>query len=325
MQKKTFLVTGCAGFIGYHLSEYILKNNLNVIGVDNINSYYSKKIKKDRIKNLKKYPNFIFFKLDISNKIKLHSKLKVYRNKIDCIYHLAAQAGVRYSIDNPDVYIQSNLIGFFNIIQFAKLNSIKYFFYASSSSVYGDNIGKLSLIKDTSKPLSLYAATKKSNEIIAHSYSEMFGLVTIGLRFFTVYGPFGRPDMSIFKFTKSLIDNSYIELYNNGNHSRDFTYVDDAVGLIYEIYKKKSKLNKFNVFNISNGKKVKITYVLDYLIKNLNVKKPKIKKLPLQIGDIDTTLSDTSFTNKFTHIHERTTIDKGLNRFIDWYKEYFKL
>ena len=165
----------------------------------------------------------------------------------------------------------------------------------------------------------------KSNEIIAHSYSEMFGLVTIGLRFFTVYGPFGRPDMSIFKFTKSLIDNSYIELYNNGNHSRDFTYVDDAVGLIYEIYKKKSKLNKFNVFNISNGKKVKITYVLDYLIKNLNVKKPKIKKLPLQIGDIDTTLSDTTFTNKFTHIHERTTIDKGLNRFIDWYKEYFKL
>ena len=205
------------------------------------------------------------------------------------------------------------------------LNNVRNIYFASSSSVYGDNTGKLSLSKKTSKPLSLYAATKKANEVIAHSYSEMFGLKTIGLRFFTVYGPFGRPDMSIFKFTQSLILNKPIELYNNGNHSRDFTYVEDAVSLIYAIYINRKKIKNSNIFNISNGNKIKITYMLDLLKKYLKIDKIIISKLPLQPGDINTTLSDTSYTNKFTKKYRRTPIEIGLKKFIKWYREYYSI
>lgn len=325
MNKNIFLVTGSAGFIGYHLSIFLLKKNFYVLGVDNINNYYSVDIKKARVNNLKKFNKFSFIKLDLSNKKKLFSSLDKFKNSIKCVFHLAAQAGVRYSIERPDKYITSNLNAFFNIIDFTKSNKIPYFFYASSSSVYGDNTGKLSLSKKTSKPLSLYAATKKANEVIAHSYSEMFGLKTIGLRFFTVYGPFGRPDMSIFKFTQSLILNKPIELYNNGNHSRDFTYVEDAVSLIYAIYINRKKIKNSNIFNISNGNKIKITYMLDLLKKYLKIDKIIISKLPLQPGDINTTLSDTSYTNKFTKKYRRTPIEIGLKKFIKWYREYYSI
>ncbi len=325
MKKNIFLVTGSAGFIGYHLSNFLLKKNFYVLGIDNINNYYSVDIKKTRINNLKKFKKFSFIKLDISNNKKLFFSLEKFKNRIRCVFHLAAQAGVRYSIERPDKYISSNLNGFFNIINYTKSNNIPYFFYASSSSVYGDNTGKLSLSKRTSKPLSLYAATKKANEVMAHSYSEMFGLKTIGLRFFTVYGPLGRPDMSIFKFTKSLILNKPIELYNNGNHSRDFTFVDDAVSLIYNIYKNRNKLKNANIFNISNGNKVQITYVLKLLKQFLKIDKILISKLPLQPGDINTTLSDTAYTNKFTKIYKRTSINVGLKKFIKWYKEYYSV
>ena len=321
--KQYSLITGCAGFIGFHLCLFFLKKNKLILGIDNINNYYSTKIKKDRLKILISYKNFKFIKTDLSKKKQFYKSILNYKKKINCIFHLAAQAGVRYSIENPDAYISSNLIAFFNVISFAKDNRIKYMFYASSSSVYGDNTGKLSLNKNTSKPLSLYAATKKSNEVIAHAYSETHNITCIALRFFTVYGPYGRPDMSIFKFTKAISEKKTLQLYNNGNHFRDFTYIDDAVLLINSIYKKKSKLPKSCIFNISNGKKVKITKVINLIKNNLLVNNLSINKLPLQIGDIHTTLSDPSFTDKFTKISKRTSIEIGIKKFVKWYVEYF--
>ena len=323
--KNYFLITGCAGFIGFHLSLYFLKKKKNIIGIDNINSYYSTKIKLSRLKILNEFVNFKFYKIDISKQKKIHNSLIIYKGKINAVFHLAAQAGVRYSITNPEEYIKSNLNGFYNIINYTKINSIKYFFYASSSSVYGNNIGKLNLKMDTSKPLSLYAATKKSNEVIAYSYSQMSKMITIGLRFFTVYGPYGRPDMSIFKFTSAAISLKSLNLYNNGNHYRDFTYIDDVINLINGIYSNRRKLEKDNIFNISNGNQVKITEVVKLIKKNLNLNSLKINKMPLQTGDIHTTLSDTSFTNKFTKIYKRTSIKTGIQNFVRWYIDYFKI
>lgn len=323
--RKYFLVSGCAGFIGFHLSLYFLKQKKTVIGIDNINDYYSTKIKLSRLKILKDFKNFKFHKVDISEQKKLYKILHKYKKKIICIFHLAAQAGVRYSITNPDTYIKSNLDGFFNILNYAKINSIKYFFYASSSSVYGNNVGRLNLKMDTSKPLSLYAATKKANEVLAYSYSQMFNITTVGLRFFTVYGPYGRPDMSIFKFTEAAIKNKTLNLFNNGNHYRDFTYVDDVTALIDSIYKNKKNLKKYNIFNISNGNEVKITYVISLIKKYLDIRSLNLNKMPLQIGDIHSTLSDTSYTDKFTKIKKRIPIEIGISNFINWYINYFKI
>ena len=317
------LITGVAGFIGYHVAKKILKNN-KVIGIDNINNYYDVNLKKNRIKELKKNKKFIFYKIDIIQYKKLNSIIK--NNKIKIIIHLAAQAGVRYSIKNPQTYFKSNLEGFFNILETSRYNKIKHLIYASTSSVYGDTKKfPLSETESTDRPLSFYAATKKSNEIMAHSYSYIYKLPCTGVRFFTVYGPFGRPDMALFKFTKNIIKNNPIDLYNKGNHLRDFTYIDDIVDGIYSLINKQSKKTiPYEIFNIGNGTPKKLLDYLKYIEKNLN-KKSKIKKLPLQVGDILKTHSNINKLKKYTGYNPKTNIDNGIKKFIEWFKDYYKV
>ena len=319
----TILVTGAAGFIGYHLIGRALSKNKKVIGIDNINSYYDISLKKDRINNLKKNKKFSFYKVDLSNYKKLNNIIK--KNKIKIIVHLAAQAGVRYSIKNPRTYFKSNLEGFFNVLEVSRHNKIKHLIYASTSSVYGDS-KKFPLNENdrTDQPLSFYAATKKSNEVMAHSYSYIYKLPCTGVRFFTVYGPFGRPDMALFKFTKNIINNHPIELFNNGNHLRDFTYVDDIVDGISSLINKQSKKTiPYEIFNIGNGTPKKLLDYLKYIEKNLN-KISKTKKLPLQVGDIVKTHSSINKLKKYTGYKPKTNIKNGISRFIEWYKDYYR-
>ena len=270
------LITGCAGFIGYHLSIFLLKKKINVFGIDNLNEYYDVKLKKNRLKNINNYKNFTFHKLDLLNIKKLNNIIK--KNKIKIVVHLAAQAGVRYSIENPESYLKNNLEGFFNILEVSKQNNIKHLVFASTSSVYGENNNfPLKENDNTNKPISFYAATKKSNEVMAHSYSYIFKLPCTALRFFTVYGPYGRPDMALFKFTKNILENKKIELFNNGNHNRDFTFVDDIVEGIYSVINKPNKKKiPFNTFNIGNGKSRKLIDYLSLIEKKLG-RKAKIK------------------------------------------------
>ena len=317
------LVTGCAGFIGYHLSSYLLKKNINVIGIDNINDYYDIILKKNRLKILKEYKNFSFNKFDLINRKKLD--LIVKKNRIKIIIHLAAQAGVRYSIKNPNSYFKNNLEVFFNILEVSRLHKINHLMFASTSSVYGENFNYPSEENfKTDKPLSFYAATKKSNEVMAYAYSNIFKFSCTGLRFFTVYGPYGRPDMALFKFTKNILENKKIELFNNGNHARDFTYIDDIIDGIFSLIKKPKKQKiLFNIFNIGNGNSVKLKKYIKLIEKNLNLK-AKVRKLPLQLADIKKTHSDISNLNLYTGYTPKVSIEVGVKRFINWYKEYYK-
>ena len=319
----SILITGAAGFIGYHLSKKILNKNTKVIGIDNINNYYDINLKKNRIKELKKNKKFLFYKIDIYEYKKLNDIVK--KNKIKYIIHLAAQAGVRYSIKNPRTYFKSNLEGFFNVLEISRHNNIKHLIYASTSSVYGDSKKfPLSEINRTDQPLSFYAATKKSNEVMAHSYSYIYKLPCTGVRFFTVYGPFGRPDMALFKFTKNILNNQPIELYNKGNHFRDFTYIDDIVDGIYSLIKKQSKKSiPYEIFNIGNGTPKKLLDYLKHIENNLN-KISKTKKLPLQVGDIIKTHSNINKLKKYSGYKPKTNIKIGISRFIEWYKDYYR-
>jgi len=317
------LVTGCAGFIGFHLVIKLLKNNFEVYGVDNINNYYDVKLKKNRLAILSEFNNFVFSKFDLADKIKLNYVIK--KNKIKYIVHLAAQAGVRYSIQKPDSYFKNNLEVFFNVIEASRKNKIKHLVFASTSSVYGENKKfPLNEIDNTDKPISFYAATKKSNEVLAHSYSYIYKLPCTALRFFTVYGPYGRPDMALFKFTKNILENKKIELFNNGNHFRDFTYIDDIINGIKSVIKKPKK-NKvpFNIFNIGNGKSRKLKDYLFIIEKQLN-KKAKIKNMPLQKGDIIKTHSDINSLIKFSGYSAKTDIEEGIAKFTDWFIKYYK-
>jgi len=317
------LVTGSAGFIGFHVSDYLLKNNNTVIGIDNINDYYDVNLKKSRLKILKKNKNFSFHKFDLINAKKLEDLIKKF--KVEFVIHLAAQAGVRYSIENPKTYFKNNLEVFFNILEASKKNNIKHLIFASTSSVYGENNNfPIKEIYNTDKPISFYAATKKSNEVLAHSYSYIYNLPCTALRFFTVYGPYGRPDMALFKFTKNILENKKIQLYNNGNHSRDFTYISDIVSGIFSILKKNNNTKSlFNIFNIGNGKSRKLKDYLKTIEKKLN-KKAKITNLPLQLGDIKKTHSDISSLNNYSNYMPKTDIEEGIDKFIDWYLEYYR-
>ena len=241
LKKNKILITGSAGFIGFHVCKTFLKNNYSVCGIDNLNDYYDVKLKKDRTNFLKnKFKNYKFIKIDISNKKSLEKLFKIKR--FDTVINLAAQAGVRYSIKNPDAYVKSNLQGFCNLIELSTKYKIKHFVYASTSSVYGMNQKQpLSEKDNVDHPIQFYAATKRSNELIAHAYSHLFNLPTTGLRFFTVYGPWGRPDMALFLFTKNILKNKPIEIFNNGDHIRDFTYVDDVAKSVFYVSKKKTK------------------------------------------------------------------------------------
>ena len=318
------IVTGCAGFIGFHLcSKLIQDKRYNVLGIDNLNKYYDVKLKNNRINILKKKSNkFTFKKLDISNFQILEKFLR--KKKIDCIINLAAQAGVRYSIINPSSYLQSNIIGFYNILEISKRKKIKHLLFASTSSVYGYS-KKFPLLEknNTDKPLSFYAATKKSNEVMAYSYSNIYKLPATGIRFFTVYGPYGRPDMALFKFTKAIINSKKIQLYNKGNHIRDFTYIDDVVNGITKIIKNPPK-NKipFKIYNIASNKPHHLKQFLKIIEKNLN-KKAKIKYFSLQKGDVDKTHGSIKLLNKLGYI-PKTSIEEGVKKFIKWYKSYYK-
>ncbi len=320
------LITGVAGFIGHNLAKKLIKK-YQVIGIDNINSYYSVKLKKDRIKNLKN-KNFKFYKLDITKKEKLLSILK--KHKITHIVHLAAQAGVRYSLKYPEKYFRSNLLGTFSILECSKKLKIKNLLLASTSSVYGDNPQKFSSESFPADfPIQFYAATKRSTEIMAYSYSCLYKIPTICMRFFTVYGPCGRPDMALFKFAKNIIESKKIDVFNYGKHSRDFTYVDDITLMIISLLKKPPNLknsikkNPYRIFNLSAGKNVKLMDYIKEIEKNLG-RKAKINYLPLQRGDIVNTRSSTKKLRAYIFVKKTTNYKKGIKEFVKWFKTYAK-
>ena len=318
------LITGAAGFIGFHLSMYLLKRKFVVYGVDTLNSYYDKKLKISRLNILKKNPKFKFKKLGISNKKKINNFFD--KNKVEIIINLAAYAGVQYSLKNPDKYFKTNEIGFYNLLENAKRKKIKKVLFASSSSVAGDLKKNLFSEDDiTDFPISLYAATKKNNEILAHFYAKNYKIKIIGIRFFTVYGSFGRPDLSIYKFAKLIQNNKPITINNFGNHYRDFTYIDDAIKCVFKLltlrqFHKKEKLNNpyFQIFNLGGGKKIKITKIVSILEKYLN-KKAKINMGPLKKGDIISSQSDISKLKRNIKYFPNTTIDTGLKKFVEWF------
>jgi len=316
------LVTGCAGFIGYHLCLKLLNNKTNkVFGIDNINNYYDINLKKKRLSNLKKkFKKFIFYKKDICDLNFLHNNF--LKNKYDIVIHLAAQAGVKYSIDNPKVYIESNIFGFFNILEVSRINKIKHLIYASTSSVYGSNNNfPLQEDADTNHPLSFYAATKKSNEVMAHSYSNIHSLPCTGIRLFTVYGPYGRPDMSLFKFTKAILDSKKVNLFNFGKHIRDFTYIDDATNAIVQLINKPSRKKiPYSIYNIASSRPQNLKFFLKTIEKILG-KKAKIQYKKLQPGDINKTYASIKLLQKKIDFVPNTDIQQGIENFINWYKE----
>lgn len=319
-KRETILVTGSAGFIGFHTSQKLLELGHKVIGIDNLNNYYDPQLKKDRNRILKKYPNYKFYKGNLED---LKFVQKVLReNKVDKICHLAAQAGVRHSITHPHTYIQSNLVAFTNIIDEAKNNKIKTFVYASSSSVYGNNKKTpFSTIDNVDHPISLYAASKKANELIAYTYHHLFDMHCTGLRFFTVYGPYGRPDMALMLFANAIDNNKPIKVFNFGKMERDFTYVDDIVaGILASL----SKSYAYEIFNLGNNKPTKLSYFIS-LIEQKLVKKAKKRLLPIQPGDVPKTYADIKDAQKKLNFQPKTTIEQGIDKTIDWYKKYYKI
>ena len=321
MHKKNILVTGCAGFVGFHLTKRLSGNNYNIIGIDNLNDYYDVAIKESRLDILSNNNQFSFYKVDLCNTSELSKIFK--NNKIDFIIHLAAQAGVRYSLENPNAYIDSNIIGFMNILGECKKYNLNII-YASSSSVYGDSKQfPLSEEEICKKPLSLYGASKLFNELTAYSYSHLYNISSIGLRFFTVYGPWGRPDMALFKFTKNIIKNKKIDVYNKGNHSRSFTYIDDIVDAIESLLENYiSKNNFYDVLNIGGEKSINL---MDFIkvIENKLGTKAKINFMPKQLGDVEKTESDCSKIASLVNYKPKVSIEDGISNFIDWYKEYY--
>ena len=334
--KTKIYITGAAGFIGFHTSKKFLDKGYNVHGFDSINSYYDVRLKRSRLNILKKYKKFSFTK-GMLEKQKLLN-LSVTKFKPSIIIHLAAQAGVRYSIDDPDTYLKRNIIGTFNVIKIANKIKVKHLIIGSSSSVYGAN-KKIPFqeIDKTDHQVSFYAATKKSTESLAHSYSSLWKLPITMLRFFTVYGPFGRPDMAYYKFTKKILEGKKIDIYNKGKMYRDYTYVDDIVDGIYKLINKIPALNSkkkfkndslspiapFRILNIGNTKKIFLLDFINTLEKELNI---KIKKnyLPMQKGDVHSTLSDSSLLKRITGYNPKTNYKVGIRKFLNWYLNYYK-
>lgn len=337
MNVMKILVTGSSGFIGFHLAIRLLSKNFFVVGLDNQNAYYDQKLKEDRLKILLGYKNFLNYDCGIENKKKL---LEVFKDhKFDAVINLAAQAGVRYSITNPDAYIDSNMIGFLNILECCRNFNIKNLVYASSSSVYGANT-KLPFSEDDNvdHPLSLYAASKKSNELFAHSYSSLYSIPTTGLRFFTVYGPWGRPDMALFKFTKSIIEGKTLDVYNHGKHQRDFTYIDDIIDGIELVIEnppspeadsidKLSPSRSFapwRVFNIGSSNPINLMEYIKAIEDHLNLE-AKINFLPMQPGDVESTFADTAKLKKLFGYSPKFEVNQGIKIFLDWYLDYYKI
>ncbi|MDD5749175.1 MAG: GDP-mannose 4,6-dehydratase [Patescibacteria group bacterium] len=318
--NKTILVTGSAGFIGFHTTLALLKQGHTVIGLDNLNPYYDPSLKKARNKILKKYPNYHFYQGDLID-LPFIKKVLV-KHKIDQICHLAAQAGVRYSLTHPHSYIQSNLVGFTHLLDETKNHKIKDFIYASSSSVYGQNEKLPFAVNDpVDRPASLYAASKKANELIAYTYHHLYGLNCTGLRFFTVYGPYGRPDMALFLFTQAILADQTIKVFNHGKMQRDFTYIDDIVaGILASL----DRAYPYEIFNLGNHQPVELEYFIELIEKNLG-KKAKKEFLPLQAGDVRATYADITSSQQKLNWQPTTAIETGVAKFIKWYKEYYKI
>lgn len=324
---KTYLVTGAAGFIGFFLSKALLDKGEQVIGLDNLNDYYEVSLKESRIAVLKKYENFQFYRADLADKEAVFAIFKQHLPAV--VVNLAAQAGVRYSIENPDAYISSNIEGFFHILEACRHYPVEHLVFASSSSVYGGNKKvPFSTEDQVDKPVSLYAATKKSNELMAYAYSKLYGIPLTGLRFFTVYGPMGRPDMAYFKFAKKIMAGEPIQIYNHGDMRRDFTYIDDIVAGIEKILchppGKDENGAAYKIYNIGNNKPEKLMDYISVLERCLG-KEAKKEFLPMQPGDVYETYADVTDLMRDFDFKPSTTIEEGLSRFAEWFLDYYKV
>ncbi len=330
------LVTGAAGFIGYHLTQRLLARGDEVVGIDNLNDYYDPKLKEARLKNLESHPGFAFHLLDLADRAGV--KALFQRHAFDRVVHLAAQAGVRYSIEHPEAYIDSNLVGFLSILEGCRHHHIQHLVFASSSSVYGANtLTPFSEHHSVDHPISLYAATKKANELMAHTYAHLYRLPCTGLRFFTVYGPWGRPDMALFKFTHNILQNEPIDIYNQGQMIRDFTYIDDIIEGVVRTLDHTATENAewssdhpdpasssapYRLYNIGNNQPVALMEFISALEKALG--KEAIKHyLPLQAGDVPLTYADTQLLEQAVGFKPKTSIQEGINRFVEWYQNYY--
>jgi len=336
MQKV--MVTGAAGFIGAHLCKKLKDNGIEVYGVDNINDYYDQQLKRDRMAALAEGEGFTHLDLDISDRPAMEKLFQEYA--FDAVVNLAAQAGVRYSLINPHSYVDTNLVGFVNLLEGCRHSGVKHFVYASSSSVYGANTKMpFSVHDNVDHPVSLYAASKKANELMAHTYSHLYGLPTTGLRFFTVYGPWGRPDMALFLFTKAILAGEPINVFNNGNMERDFTYIDDIVEGVYRVIFKAAEPNfdwsgeapdpassycPWRVYNIGNNSKERLLRYIEVL-ENCLGKKADKNFLPMQPGDVPATYADVNDLVRDMDYTPGTTLEYGVAKFVEWYKEYYKL
>ncbi|NDI34874.1 SDR family NAD(P)-dependent oxidoreductase [Chengkuizengella sediminis] len=332
--SKIYLITGAAGFIGYYLSRKLLEQGCQVIGVDNLNDYYDVNLKHTRLEQLKAYEKFIFIKGDISDKSMITNLFEQYKPNV--VINLAAQAGVRYSIENPDVYIQSNIIGFYNILEACRHNPVEHLVYASSSSVYGAN-KKVPFEESDSvdNPVSLYASTKKSNELMAHTYSHLYDIPATGLRFFTVYGPMGRPDMAYFGFTDKYFAGEPIKIFNNGDFEndlyRDFTFIDDIVeGIERLLNNPPTEAPLHKVFNIGNNNPERLMYFIKTLERALSKATGRLVEFdkvfePIKSGDVPATYASTDLLHEAVGFKPATSIEDGLQKFADWYVEYYKV
>ena len=323
---KKVLITGAAGFIGFHLLKRLLGLGATVVGFDNVNDYYDVGLKESRLEILRQYEKFTFIKGDLADEAAVSALFDTYQP--DIVVNLAAQAGVRYSIDHPRSYIDSNIIGFFNILEACRHHEVEHLLFASSSSVYGNQQKTpFSTTDNVDHPISLYAATKKSDELMAYTYSHLYGIPATGLRFFTVYGPFGRPDMAYFKFTNKIRRGEAIQIYNNGDMYRDFTYVDDIVTGIEHMLCNPPKANelgdRYKVYNIGNNKPEKLMHFIEVLEHAIG-KTAKKEFLPMQPGDVYQTYADVSELERDFDFKPATTIEEGLGKFAEWYKDYYK-
>ena len=336
--KQTILVTGAVGFIGFHLCKRLIEENKDVIGIDNINPYYEEDLKRARLKELNNLSgNFYFYQNDIENNSEIQKIFEKHNPKK--VFNLAAQAGVRYSIDNPRIFIKTNILGFLNILEACKTFAVEHLIYASSSSVYGGNT-QLPYFEDNpvDHPVSIYAASKKANESMAHVYSHLYSVPCTGLRFFTVYGPWGRPDMAYFLFTKAILEEKSINVFNQGNMDRDFTYIDDIIVSLIKIMQKPPKkdltFDRFSpkihsswaphkIFNIGNSTQVPLIEFIEIIEKAIGKKAIK-NFMPMQLGDVQSTKADTSLLEDWIGYVPSTPLEEGIHKFVDWYKDYYR-
>ncbi len=337
-RMNKILITGAAGFIGFHLARRLLEDDRMVVGLDNLNDYYDPNLKRDRLKLLQEYSCFEHVELDLADRAGMAALFE--NHGFDAVVNLAAQAGVRYSLVNPHSYVDTNLVGFVNVLEGCRHARVRHLVFASSSSVYGANTKMpFSVHHNVDHPVSLYAASKKANELMAHTYSHLYGLRATGLRFFTVYGPWGRPDMALFLFTRAILEGRSIDVFNNGDMERDFTYIDDIVEGVFRVLDRLPEADPgwsgdapdpatsycpWRIYNIGNNSKEKLLRYIEVLEECLGMKARK-NFLPMQAGDVPATCADVTDLTRDMDFRPETTIEEGVGRFVDWYREYYKV